>query len=45
MTKTLFITGCSSGIGHGAFTLPLLARLMPQKWLDKLLSRKFKLSR
>lgn len=31
------------GIGHGAVTLPLLARLLPQKWLDKILSRKFKL--
>lgn len=37
--------GCSGvvGIGHGAVTLPLLARWMPQKWLDKVLSRKFKL--
>ncbi|MBU0911385.1 MAG: SDR family oxidoreductase [Gammaproteobacteria bacterium] len=31
------------GIGHGAVTLPLLARLVPKKWLDKVLSRKFKL--
>ncbi|MGY5796515.1 SDR family oxidoreductase [Rheinheimera faecalis] len=29
------------GIGHGAVTLPLLARLVPQKWLDRLLQRKF----
>ena len=29
------------GIGHGAFTLPLLARWMPQRWLDKLLRHKF----
>jgi short-subunit dehydrogenase len=32
-----------TGIGHGAVTLPLMARLIPQKWLDKVLSRKFKL--
>lgn len=39
-------TDCSGvvGIGHGSVTLPLLARLMPQKWLDKVLSRKFKLA-
>jgi short-subunit dehydrogenase len=29
------------GIGHGSITLPLLARLLPQKWLDRLLQRKF----
>lgn len=28
-------------IGRGAFALPLLARLLPQKWLDRLLQRKF----
>lgn len=33
------------GIGHGAVTLPLLAKLVPQKWLDKVLSSKFKLFR
>lgn len=31
------------GIGHGSFALPLLARILPQKWLDKVLIRKFKL--
>jgi short-subunit dehydrogenase len=47
LMKQLNKTYCSGvvGIGHGAVTLPLLARLMPQKWLDKLLSRKFRLSR
>lgn len=31
------------GIGHGAVSLPLLALLVPKKWLGKILSRKFKL--
>lgn len=29
------------GIGRGAVILPLLARLLPQKWLDLLLMKKF----
>lgn len=47
LIKQLNKADCSGvvGIGHGAFTLPLLARLLPQRWLDKLLSQKFKLSK
>ena len=45
LVRQLNKADCSGvvGIGHGALTLPLLARLLPQKWLDKVLSRKFKL--
>lgn len=47
LVQQLHKQDCSGvvAIGHGAIALPLLARLVPQKWLDKLLSRKFKLSR
>lgn len=45
LMKQLNKANCSGvvGIGHGATSLTLLARLLPQKWLDKILSRKFKL--
>ncbi len=43
LVRELNKADCSGvvGIGHGAVTLPLLARLLPQKWLDRLLQRKF----
>lgn len=46
LMNQLHKANCSGvvAIGHGALTLPLLARLLPQAWLDKLLSHKFKLS-
>ncbi|MCA1929997.1 SDR family oxidoreductase [Rheinheimera sp.] len=45
LMKQLDKANCSGvvGIGHGAVSLILLARLLPQKLLDKILRRKFKL--
>lgn len=46
LVRHLKKANCSGviGIGRGAVTLPFLARVMPQKWLDWLLKKKFLLN-